>query len=118
VKHEEQAGVMAKVDAFEARILKHGQDEFVLLGILPVHTLYEHEIRLNFSVRMIRSTCIASAPAFKLHVLVDRKFSSHKKFLCLANTEIWGIPRKSCRKESNNGMAEEEGFEPPRPFRA
>jgi len=29
VEHEEQAGVMAKVDTFKARILKHGQDEFV-----------------------------------------------------------------------------------------
>jgi hypothetical protein len=38
----------------------------LLLRILPVHTLYEHDIRFDFTVRMIRSTCVAPALAFKL----------------------------------------------------
>ncbi|MGA2606686.1 MAG: hypothetical protein ABSH01_04420 [Terriglobia bacterium] len=60
----------------------------LLLRGPAVRAFHEHDIRLDFTVRVIRSTCVPPALALKLHVLVDRKFSSHKKFLCLANTEI------------------------------
>jgi hypothetical protein len=59
----------------------------LLLRGPAVHAFHEHDIRLDFTVRVIRSTGVPPALAFKLHVFVDRKFASHKKFLCLANTE-------------------------------
>ena len=55
---------------------------------LAVRTFRDHDIRLDFSVGVKRSACVPPALSLQFYILVDRKFSSHKKFLCLANTEI------------------------------
>ncbi len=53
-----------------------------------VRAILEADIRLDFSVGVKRSTCVPPAFSLQFYVLVDRKSSSHKKFLCLANTRF------------------------------
>src|SRR5579864_8341263 len=50
----------------------------LLLHVLPVRALHEHDIPFDFSVRMVRSTRVPPALACELYVFVDREFASHE----------------------------------------
>ncbi len=49
------------------------------LRVLPSHTIHDHDIWFDFSVRVISITCVSPALACKPHIFVDRKLASHKK---------------------------------------